>query len=81
MSPEATEVNGADAASLEDGMNSVPGYLSTVKSDYERPIVDTSTETVDTVVVLFIFIAGLMAGVVLLNLENVYVMRKSASSR
>ncbi len=69
-------MNGADAASLEDGSNSVPGYFSTVKSDYERPIVDTSTETVDTVVVLFIFIAGLMAGVVLLNLENMYVTRK-----
>ena len=45
-------MNGADAASLEDGLNSVPGYLSTVKSDHERPIVDTSMETVETVVLL-----------------------------
>ncbi|SCW26896.1 FtsX-like permease family protein [Ruminococcaceae bacterium YRB3002] len=46
-------------------------------ADADRSIFDKSTEVINSVVVLFIVMAAIMAGVVLLNLTMIYVIQKT----
>ena len=69
-------LNGANGDVLTEQLKSVNGYESVEKSDTDRAIVERSTSFINLVVLLFIFIAAVMAGVVQLNLTNMYILQK-----
>ena len=66
----------ADAASIKESVKTLEGFDSVSGSDGDRALLESSMSTLNILVVLFIVIAGIMAGVVLLNLTNMYVMQK-----
>ena len=66
----------ADETHLSESALKINGYESITRADSDRMVLDTAMSTVNIVVVLLIFIAGVMAGVVLLNLTNMYIMQK-----
>ena len=69
-------LNGADADALEEKLMSVEGYEGMTRADADAEIVDATTSSINTMVAIFIFLAGVMAGVVQLNLTNMYIMQK-----
>ena len=69
-------LNGADENALDGQLRAVKGFLSVTRSDSGRAVFEASTSVVDTLVLLFIFMAAVMAGVVLLNLTSIYVLQK-----
>ena len=69
-------LNGADADELTEKLGNTEGFSSITRSDSSRKIFVTAMSAVDSIVILFIFIAGIMAGVVLLNLTNMYILQK-----
>lgn len=69
-------LNGADAEELISSLRCCESFESVSYSDEERSFVDTSMTVINTVVILFIFIAAVMAGVVQLNLTNIYILQK-----
>ena len=69
-------LNGADADALGEKLMSVNGYDGITRADADAEVINASTSSVNTVVVLFILIAGILAGVVQLNLTNIYVLQK-----
>ena len=69
-------LNGADKAALGEALRGVRGFLKTTGSDYAKTIFDASTNVIDKIVLLFIFMAAVMAGVVLMNLTSIYVLQK-----
>jgi ABC-type antimicrobial peptide transport system permease subunit len=69
-------LNGADAGALDKTLRSVDGYDSYKASDSFRELFRSATSVMNAVVLLFIFMAGVMAGVVVMNLTNIYVMQK-----
>ena len=69
-------LNGADAEALQEEMKTVSGYEAYRVSDEFRSLFKAATSVMDAVVVLFIFMAAIMAGVVLMNLTNIYFMQK-----
>ena len=70
------KLNGADAGSLADQLRGSEGFKSLRRSDEDKNIVESSSSMINTVVLLFIFIAGVLAGAVLLNLTNMYILQK-----
>ena len=70
------KLGNADAKTLENNLKAKDGFETIVSADSNRSIIETSMSMLNTVVVLFIFIAGVMAGVVQLNLTNMYVLQK-----
>ena len=70
------KLNGADEKELICSLKETENFETAVRADEERTLVDTSTSLVNTVVILFIFIAAVMAGVVQLNLTNIYILQK-----
>ena len=78
MQPNAflVRTGGANADTLDSGLRALEGFESITNSDSNRSIVETSTTMLNVVVLLFVFIAGVMAGVVQLNLTNMYVLQK-----
>ncbi len=69
-------LNGADAAALNEAFGEVVGYSGYTASDTYRKLFASATSVMNAVVVLFIFMAAVMAGVVLLNLTNIYILQK-----
>ncbi len=69
-------LNGADGDALQKTLAGIEGYQSVTAADAERSVIESSTVMLETVVALFIFIAAVMAGVVQLNLTNMYVTQK-----
>ncbi len=69
-------LNGADETALAEALRTVKGFVSVTPSDSGREVFEASTSTVDSLVALFIFMAAVMAGVVLMNLTNIYVLQK-----
>jgi ABC-type antimicrobial peptide transport system permease subunit len=69
-------LNGADADPLEQTLRTIKGYGSYKPSDSFRKLFNSATSVMGAVVMLFIFMAGVMAGVVVLNLTNIYIMQK-----
>lgn len=69
-------LNGADAASLEAQLRQTAGFKGIVSAGEARELFDSTTKTLDTVVLLFIVMSAMMAGVVLMNLTSMYVLQK-----
>ena len=66
----------ADVQRIKEELTKIPGYISTEKSDVSKSAFDNVTSVLNVVIVLFIFLAVLMAAVVLGNLTNLYMLRK-----
>ena len=69
-------LNGADADALDGALRTIDGYNSYKASDSFRKLFNSAVTVMSAVVALFIFMAGIMAGVVVLNLTNIYIMQK-----
>ncbi|MBQ2043190.1 MAG: ABC transporter permease, partial [Firmicutes bacterium] len=69
-------LGGADAEAIDQKISTIRGYESTRKSDSERVMFEASTSVVNALVAMLIFMAGVMASVVLMNLTNMYVLQK-----
>ena len=52
------------------------GFQDYTPSDENKAMFEASTSVINMVVALFIFMAAVMAGVVLLNLTNIYILQK-----
>ena len=69
-------LNGTSEDALFDLLHSVAGYEQYRPSDGFRSLFKAATAVMNAVVLLFIFMAAVMAGVVLMNLTNIYIMQK-----
>ncbi|MBR5343267.1 MAG: FtsX-like permease family protein [Oscillospiraceae bacterium] len=69
-------LNGADADALDKALRDVEGFAGLATAESGRAVFDASTSVIDSLVMLFIFMAAVMAGVVLMNLTNIYVLQK-----
>ena len=69
-------LNGADEAALTDALRAIPGFTGVIRSDESKAVFDSSTSVINSLVVLFIFMGAVMAGVVLMNLTTMYVLQK-----
>ncbi|MCR5664093.1 MAG: FtsX-like permease family protein [Oscillospiraceae bacterium] len=69
-------LNGADAGRLEDALRSVRGFASITSADSGKAVFNASAGTINSLVAIFIFMAAVMAGVVLMNLTSIYVLQK-----
>ena len=67
----------ADALeTLNEQFRHVPGFESITSAEEAKRLFDSSTGVVNALVMLFIFMGIAMAGVVLLNLTNMYILQK-----
>lgn len=66
----------ADDEALNKALRQVDGFESTVSADSDRAMFATATSVISSLVLLFIFMAAIMAGVVLMNLTNMYILQK-----
>lgn len=69
-------LNGADEAVLQENLMRIDGYDSYGRSDSDKALFASSSTLVIAIVALFIFMAAVMAGVVLTNLTNSYILQK-----
>ena len=72
-------LNGKELAELEQYIKTnedIWGFESLTSADEDRHIFDASTSVINAIVALLIFMAALMAGVVLMNLTNIYYLQK-----
>lgn len=69
-------LNGASLDSLLDTLGTIKGYESYQPSDSFKAMFETATDVMNMIVLLFIFMSAVMAGVVLMNLTNIYIMQK-----
>ena len=69
-------LDGEKLGPLLEQLGTVEGYESYERSDSFKPLFETATGVMNMVVLLFIFMAAVMAGVVLMNLTNIYIMQK-----
>lgn len=69
-------LGGASASALEEQLRSVEGFASITSADSGKAVFEASTGVLNTLVALFIFMAAVMAGVVLMNLTSIYVLQK-----
>ena len=69
-------IGNADKEKLEKELLDNPAYNETLQADESRSLFDSATTVINMVIVLFIFLAVLMAGVVLANLTNMYLLQK-----
>jgi len=78
MEPNAflVQLNGADGDALHRQFTGMNGYEGYTAADTFRQLFETATSVMNAVVALFIFMAAVMAGVVLLNLTNIYILQK-----
>lgn len=70
------KLNGTDSETLVRSLRAVEGFESYQASDAFKKLFETATSVMNAVVLLFIFMAAIMAGVVLMNLTNIYIMQK-----
>ncbi len=73
--PESAEKPAA-LQTLNERFQEVQGFDSITTAEDARSMFDASTSVVDALVMLFIVLAIAMAGVVLLNITNMYVLQK-----
>ena len=66
--------SGREAA--EEAVRGVKGFDDIVSADSDRKIFESATSVINGVVALLIVLAALMAGVVLMNLTNMYMLQK-----
>ena len=69
-------LNGVDEAALLERLSAIEGYESYTRSDSEKKLFASTSTLVIAIVALFIFMAAVMAGVVLTNLTNTYILQK-----
>ena len=69
-------LNGADGQTLLEKLNQIEGFESYTPSDADKILFTSSSSLVTVVVAMFIFMAAIMAGVVLTNLTNIYILQK-----
>ncbi len=69
-------LNGADEQTLLTSLRQIEGFESYTPSDADKSLFASSSVLVTAVVALFIFMAAVMAGIVLMNLTNIYIMQK-----
>lgn len=69
-------LNGADDTALLDSLRQIEGFASYKPSDADKSLFASSSALVTAIVALFIFMAAVMAGVVLTNLTNIYILQK-----
>ncbi len=69
-------LNGADADALEASLRAIRGFSGITPADDGKTMFEASTGVIDMLVALFVFMAAVMAGVVLMNLTNIYVLQK-----
>ena len=69
-------LKGADEASLTAALRAVPGFTGVTRAEESKAIFESSTSVINSLVLLFIFMGAVMAGVVLMNLTNMYVLQK-----
>ena len=69
-------LNGADEEALRERLKTVSGLTGYTPASADRAMFDSATSVVNSIVVLFIVLAAIMAGVVLTNLTNIYIMQK-----
>ena len=69
-------LNGADEAKLQEALAGIDGYESYGRSDSDKAMFASTSTLVVAIVGLFIFMAAVMAGVVLTNLTNTYILQK-----
>ncbi len=69
-------LNGADEEKLQADLTKIDGYDSYGRSDSDKALFASSSTLVTAIVALFIFMAAVMAGVVLTNLTNTYILQK-----
>ncbi len=69
-------LNDADEASLTAHLKELSGFTSYTPASADKTMFDSATSVVNAVVILFIVMAAIMAGVVLTNLTNIYIMQK-----
>ncbi len=71
-----TRLDGAPLEPLLDALGTVRGYESYQPSDSFRELFQAATGVMNMIVLLFIFMSAVMAGVVLMNLTNIYILQK-----
>ncbi|MBQ7671012.1 MAG: FtsX-like permease family protein [Clostridia bacterium] len=69
-------LNGADVDELTEALNKVVAFENVKSSDTDKRIIVSSTSTINAAVLIFILIAAIMAGVVQMNLTNMYIIQK-----
>ena len=69
-------LNGADEEALVKNLKQAAGFISYTPVSEDRVMFDAATSVINAIVILFIFMAAVMAGVVLTNLTNIYIMQK-----
>ena len=69
-------LNGADEGALVKNLKRTAGFISYTPVSEDRVMFDAATSVINAIVILFIFMAAVMAGVVLTNLTNIYIMQK-----
>ena len=69
-------LNGADEDALRARLKTISGFTGYTPASADRAMFDSATSVVNSIVVLFIVLAAIMAGVVLTNLTNICIMQK-----
>ena len=69
-------LNGANGQTLLEELKQIDGFESFTPSDADKSVFTSSSSMVTVVVAMFIFMAAIMAGVVLTNLTNIYILQK-----
>ncbi len=67
---------GGDRAALLAELAETDGYVDYAASDEGKVLFESATSVLNGVVALFILMAAVMAGVVLMNLTNLYILQK-----
>ena len=69
-------LNGAEEETLLETLRQIDGFESYSPADSDKSLFASSSSMVTVVVAMFIFMAAIMAGVVLTNLTNIYILQK-----
>lgn len=67
---------GADADAMCESLRSAAGFESYESVSKQKALFESATSALNALMMLFIAMAGIMAGVVLMNLTNIYIMQK-----
>lgn len=69
-------LSGVDAERLTQSLRSIAGFESYRSADEQRALFAAATSALNAIMLLFIGMAGVMAGVVQMNLTNIYILQK-----
>lgn len=69
-------LGGTGSQVLEERLAAIEGFEQVTDSDADKAVFDSTTSVINTLVLLFIAMSAILAGVVLLNMTNIYIMGK-----